>query len=274
MTDPMMGTSDKAGGEKMGAAKAGDPRERAVDALMALAAVRDWSQIELVDIAAEAGLTLAELRSAFPSKGAILGAFSRRIDIKVLGEPGDELTGEPARERLFDVMMRRLDALGPYKAALKRMSRGLRAEPATLAALNGVALNSQRYMLASAGISTEDRLATIRLQGAVLVFARVMETWFDDDDPGLARTMARLDKELSRGETWLKRADEVRRFAAPFIGFVEAMGRAGRGGRSRKSKAHADEDLHADPVPADALMHPPAGSGPATSSPSQVQPSA
>lgn len=49
------------------AAPAADPRRRAVDALMKLAVERRWDEIELPDIATEAGLTLAQLRGLFPS---------------------------------------------------------------------------------------------------------------------------------------------------------------------------------------------------------------
>ena len=51
-------------------------------------------------------------------------------------------------------------------------------------------------MLAAAGISTEGPLGLLKLQGAVIVLANTMETWLEDDDPTLARTMARLDREL------------------------------------------------------------------------------
>ena len=37
------------------------------------------------------------------------------IDRQVLEGTSDDLAGEPARERLFDVFMRRIDALTPYK---------------------------------------------------------------------------------------------------------------------------------------------------------------
>ena len=82
---------------------------------------RPWNDIEIVDIAREAAQVAAEFRDLFPSKGAVLGAFSRMIDRKVLDGASDDLAGEPARERVFDVMMRRLDALTPYKAALRRI---------------------------------------------------------------------------------------------------------------------------------------------------------
>ncbi|MFL5197934.1 MAG: TetR family transcriptional regulator, partial [Microvirga sp.] len=54
-------------------------RERIVQALMRLASDRPWNDIEIADIAEEAGVTLSAFRDQFPSKGAVLGAFSRMI---------------------------------------------------------------------------------------------------------------------------------------------------------------------------------------------------
>ncbi len=93
-------------------------RDAVIDALIRLAATRPWNDIELIDVAVEAGVTLAEFRDLFPSKGAVLGGFSRLIDRQVLDGTTDDLADEPPRERVFDVMMRRIDALTPYKAAL------------------------------------------------------------------------------------------------------------------------------------------------------------
>ena len=204
-------------------------RDAIVEATMRLASDRPWDDIEITDIAEEAGVSLAQFRDFFPSKGAVLGALSRRIDKIVLEGTTEDLAGEPARERLFDVLMRRIDALTPYKAALRRISFAVRSEPLTLAALNQVALNSQRFMLAAAGVSTEGSLGLLKLQGAVIVFSNTLETWFDDDDPDLARTMARLDRELRRGERIIERAEDVRRFTAP----IRAIGQALFDGRSR-----------------------------------------
>ena len=150
-------------------------RERIVQALMRLASDRPWNDIEVTDIAEEAGVTLAEFRDHFPSKGAVLGAFSRMIDKQVLETPSEDLAGEPARERVFDVMMRRLDALAPYKSALRRIAYAVRMDPMALAALNRLALNSQRFMLAAAGIATEGPLGLLKLQGAAIVFANTLE---------------------------------------------------------------------------------------------------
>jgi AcrR family transcriptional regulator len=208
------------------------PRDAVIEATLRLAADRPWNDIELADIAQEARVSLADLRDLFPSKGAILGGFSRMIDRKVLEGSSDDLADEPARERVFDVMMHRLDAMTPYKRALRRIAWAMRFDPLSMASLNQAGLNSQRYMLASVGIATEGPLGLLKLQGAVIVLANTMETWFEDEDPVLAKTMARLDRELRRGERVLEQADDLRRLTAP----LRALGQAVLDGRKRMQR--------------------------------------
>jgi AcrR family transcriptional regulator len=217
----------------------GAPRDRAIDALLRLATERRWDDIEITDVAREAGLSLSEFRDLFPSKGAILGAYSRRIDKIVLDGTTDDLEGESVRERLFDVLMRRLDAMSADKAALRAIARDLRQDPASLAALNQVALNSQRFMLAAAGIGTEGPLGAIKLQGAVLLFARVLDAWFSDDDPGLSRTMATLDRELDRAGRTIGMLSDACRIAAPFRALFQ---RVAEGPRRFRERARRDRD--------------------------------
>ena len=149
-----------------------------------------------------------------PSPARSIGWFWMR--------PASALADEAARERLFDVLMRRLDALAPYRLALQSVAEWVRREPLAAAALNGVATNSMRFMLAAAGIEAEGATGAIKLQGLVLAWARVLNVWFEDDDPGLARTMAALDKELARGETWVARVDDLDRLISP----LRLLGRA------------------------------------------------
>lgn len=217
---------------------AADPRTRAVDALMALAAQNRWQDITLDGIAEGAGLTLADLRDLFPSKGAMLGGFIRRIDRIVLEGRASDLAEEPARDRVLDLMIRRFDALAPYRAALKSIHKAFSGDMLGLAALNQQGLNAWRYLLASAGIETEGPLGFVKLQGAILVFARVFPVFLDDDEAGLPKTMAALDRELKRGEWVLRRAESVHRFMAPFRGFC----RAAKDARARRPGRTADLD--------------------------------
>ncbi|MDB5558496.1 MAG: TetR family transcriptional regulator [Enterovirga sp.] len=221
-------------------------REQVVDALMRLAAEQPWDDIELGDIAREAGLSLSDMRDLFPSKGAILEGFTRAIDKTVIDGTNADLAGEPARERIFDVFMRRLDAMAAHKRALRRIAYALRSDPLAMTALNRSALNSMRYMLAAAGVPTEGPLGFVKLQGSVVALANVMETWFEDDDPSQASTMARLDRELTRGERFLERADDVRRLTAPLRAFGQALFDGGRRMRRRGERRSEDGDTDGD----------------------------
>ena len=184
------------------------PRDRVIDALMALAAERPFEDISISDIARRADVSLSQFRDCFPSKGAVLAGFSKRIDTIVLDGSTDDLVGEPAKERLFDVLMRRLDAMRPYKAGLESVLAWARREPVEAAALNRVAINSMRFMLEAASVDSNGALGAVKLQGLVLAFARVVETWLRDEDQGLAATMAALDRELTRGGQIVARLDE------------------------------------------------------------------
>ncbi|MCW2285459.1 AcrR family transcriptional regulator [Rhodoblastus acidophilus] len=205
--------------------KSHNPRDRAIDALMALAAQRPWTDITLADVAEEAGLSLAQFRDAFPSKGAILGGFSRRIDRIVLEETTDDLAAESVKDRLFDVLMRRFDALKPYKTALDSIYAWAMRDPLALAEINRLAVNSMRFMLEAAGGSSEGPLGSVKLQGLAMAWSRVFHVWLSDESEDLARTMAALDKELERGKMLTHRLDEARKTLAPLtnplIGLAE-----------------------------------------------------
>lgn len=219
-------------------------RDRIIDATLALAAEQDWDEIDIRAIAERAGVSLSEFRDAFPSKGAVLAGLSRRVDRIVLDGTGTELDGEPVRERLFDVMMRRLDALASYKEGLHRIGKAVRRDPLTLAALNQMAMNSMRFMLAAAGIDTGGPMGMVKIQGAVLIWGRVMDSWFRDDDPGLARTMATLDRELRRGGQFMSGLNDLCKLTAPFRAFFD---RAAEGGRRLRERQRANPYDERDP---------------------------
>ena len=217
-----------------------DPRDRIIDSFLALAAERDFEDIGLSDIAARAGLSLAELRRAFAHKMDVLAAFTRRIDIETLEGLDPGMAGEPARERLFDVLMRRFELLRPHRAALRSIVRGIRADPLIALAWNRVALRSATWMLEGAGIETAGFTGRLRAQGLVMAWGRAFRVFLDDEDPGLARTMAALDRRLREGERRMRRSDDILR-----------VGRAlfGRGRRSRRDPdEEPDRDFEPRPV--------------------------
>ena len=195
------------GGSQSGSTAQAALRDRIIDALMTLTGERGLVAVGLADIAEAANVSLAELRAEFPGKLAILAAFAKRIDEAVLAEGPAE--GEGAKDRLFDIYMRRLDALSPYKPALKKMARTASRSPGFAAVLHLMARRSQRWMQAAAGIGRGGVTGAIGREGGVLVFAETLRVWLDDDDPDLARTMKTLDKALGRGDRVMRLVDDV-----------------------------------------------------------------
>ena len=222
-------------------ARPADPRRAVVEALLRLSAGQPYGSIALADIAREAGVSLADLRDLFPSKGAILGGLLRVVDRQVLEGGAADMAGETMHDRVLDVMMRRFDAFAPYKEGMRAIYRSLRTDPVFALQFNSVALNSWRYMLEAAGIDTMGPLGALRTQGAAIVFANVFAVWLDDE-PDLARTMAALDRELKRGEKVMGAADALHRLAAPFAGFARAVCDRRRDLRRRRFDDNREHD--------------------------------
>jgi hypothetical protein len=126
----------------------------------------------------------------------------KETDRAVLAGADADMAEEPPRERLFDVLMRRLEVLAPHKAAVRSLVRSAARNPGLAFALNGLAVRSQQWMLTAADIDAAGPRGMLRAQGLAVLFASVLRTWADDDDPGLARTMAALDRALARGQRW------------------------------------------------------------------------
>jgi AcrR family transcriptional regulator len=177
-------------------------RERAIEALMTLLEEEPFERIGTGDVARVANLSLAELRAEFPSVLAIVAAHMKGIDRKVLAADFSDMADEPVRERLFEILMRRLDLLTPHKAAIRSLMRSALRNPPLALAMNGLAARSMGWMMEAAGISTAGPRGVVRAQALALFYARALSAWLRDDDPGLARTMAALDRELARGQQW------------------------------------------------------------------------
>ncbi len=184
-------------------------REKIIAAFLALLAEKPFEAIGFADVAGRAGVSLAQLRGEFASTLAILAAHIKATDRAVLAEDLSDMAEEPVRERLFDVLMRRLEALAPYREAVRSLLRSARRNPPLAVALNGLAVRSQQWMLTAAGISASGPRGMIRAQGLAMLFGSVLRTWIHDEDPGQARTMAALDRALARGQRFAGFLDDL-----------------------------------------------------------------
>ena len=174
-----------------------------IDTAMKLAAERGWRDLSLAEIADAAKLPLSKVYPVFPSKTAILGAFSRQIDAAVLegadleaGEAGAREGG--AHDRLFDTLMRRFDAIRPYREALGNIVCAEAGDP--VSALCGLCRlgRSMACMLEAARLSATGLRGALRVKTLGLAYLATLRVFLRDDSPDMAATMAALDRNLNR----------------------------------------------------------------------------
>ncbi len=239
-----MSGEEKATNEAASAQKPGPKggREAIVDALLRLAARRDFGEITISDIAREAGVGLADFRDLFPSKGAVLGAFSRRIDRQVLTGPSGEHDTKAARDRLQAVLAKRLEALEPYRDAIFAISDWATREPLSAAALNRETVNSMRFMMEAADIDSEGAVGALKLQGLAFAWKRVIDAWRKDRPGENFHALTALDDALDSGEKVVDRVEDFARTTEPLRRLANRLFESFNKGRTGRARHHFDDE--------------------------------
>ena len=167
---------------------------------LTLADERGWNDVALRDVAKRAGLSLAQLYRRCDGKWALIRAYARRIDDEVADSIEPEDLEEPAKDRLFEVLMNRFDALSDHKPAVRSILACTLRDPAQAFGGYGQLRRSMTRMLEAADISTAGLRGELRINGLSGVYLLALRTWLDDDSADLSKTMAALDGYLRRVE--------------------------------------------------------------------------
>lgn len=172
--------------------------DRIVDASLALASENGWRRITMAEIATSAEVSLSQVYAETQTKTDILVALSRRLDLAV-AEAMDGPQEEAARERIFDAVMARFDALSPLKTGAAAVWRDMRRDPKSAALLLAPYLRSVAWTLEAADVSVDGVKGVRRVKTLAWILQRSFLVWLDDD-AGQAKTMADLDRRLRRAE--------------------------------------------------------------------------
>lgn len=194
----------------MCAAKAKTEKAFAPD-LLALAfdiiAETGWRGFSFGTLAERAELSMTDMRKTFSGRAALLDALSERLDQTMLAVGADDMQGLPPRDRVFELVMSRLEAMAPFRAGLCRLMRDARADPELIAMTVCRMDRSLAWLQDAAGLDggTRSPLGSIRrrvqrrLLGAV--YLQTLNVWSKDESQDLAKTMTSLDKQLRRIES-------------------------------------------------------------------------
>jgi len=169
--------------------------------VLALAGERNWREVTIFDIANAAKVEVASLSGLSPSDAADIvdDHFDRAAATGVTSV--DATQG--LRDRLFDLAMRRFEAMEAHRfavVALDRVQDGL-GQAAAFARAGRTA----RWLLTLAGETVDGVDGVAKVQGLAVVLTRAHAAWKNDTDGDFTRTMAALDKGLRDAETWAGR---------------------------------------------------------------------
>ena len=166
-----------------------------IAAVFAQAALRGWPDVSIADAAREAGVPLGEARARMPGRGAVLLRFGVMADQAALANVS---MGEPPRERLFDILMARFDALQQHRAGVLALMAALRLDPGTSLLLYSTTLRSMKWLLDGAGIPSTGVVGGLRVHGLLALWLYALRAWEADESPDLSATMAAVDRGLDR----------------------------------------------------------------------------
>lgn len=176
-----------------------DSDTRLVAGLWQVVAKHGWDGLTMRRVSAASGVSLAELRRRCPTPMHLLALHGRVMDQQVLeGTVAD--TGDAPRERLFDVLMRRIDAMQPHRRGILRLLDEALADPFLALALASGLPRSMGWMLEAAQIGTNGFAGALRANGLVGVWLYTARAWARDNTEDLGATMAALDRALDRAE--------------------------------------------------------------------------
>jgi AcrR family transcriptional regulator len=172
-------------------------------AAVRLAGERGWRSLPLGDIATEAGVPLSTLARHYICRPEILDGFERMIDRRMLAGAAAGDIGDKPRDRLFDIIMERFDALLPYRDGVRRIARELPFDPASGLVLAAALPRTVGWMFTGARIAVAGPGMPIKLAALSGAYVATLRVWLSDDSQDLGKTMAALDKRLGQAMTFL-----------------------------------------------------------------------
>jgi hypothetical protein len=153
-------------------------------AALTLAASTPWREVTLLKLADSAARPISDFYGA--SLGEAVDCVEEAFD-RAIGDNLEALdAGHSVRDRLFELIMRRFEAMEPHRAAVIAMEAGADRDPTLMAAAHQRHVRCARWVLALSGLEADGMTGQARAQGLGVII-------------GQAR-MASLDKNLRRAE--------------------------------------------------------------------------
>ena len=175
-----------------------DLKRQAVQAALELASDTPWADLTLARIAEKAKVSLADLYGVV-TKDGIEAGLDEFFDRAMLDEP--VAADDPPRERLFDVIMLRFEAMETHREGVLSYLKYRDSSPACRVQSEIRRLTTAKWALIAAGLDS-DTAAPARVKALAIsqVIASTEAAWRRETSADFAHTMAALDRNLRKME--------------------------------------------------------------------------
>jgi hypothetical protein len=157
-----------------------------------------WGGFSLIEAAKDAGLSIARARERFSGRAELLMRFGSMADQTILAEAE---VGGTVRDRLFGLIMRRIDVLQEHRNGVLALFRALPGDPPTALLLSCASRRSMSWILSAAGGPVGTGVThQLFVNGLMAVWLYTVNAWRQDESSDLSKTMAALDNALTRAD--------------------------------------------------------------------------
>ncbi len=185
---------------KSTAQKDADPLVRILDAAMNEAAATGWHHLSFEAIARRAEMTLGKVLTHVPTQSHLLARFADHVDHAAFSAIESVDHDQSVKDRLFDVIMRRLDVLQKHRSGVLAMMKGVMAEPGAAAMLLARLSRSMTATMTAAGLSPHGLSGLVQMMGLKAVYLSTLRAWRADASADMTKTMAALNRALGYAE--------------------------------------------------------------------------
>lgn len=175
--------------------------DRILECSVDIAARDGWPALRLRDVADALKEPLGSVIAVYPTTDRVASALLHRIDRQVLAQVTKIDDSETPRDRLFEILMMRFDALQQHRSVFVSLIRDLRRRPFLLLMRAPAVVHSMALMLIASGIEASSPIGMARAHVLAAAYGGMLKTWLSDDSSDLAKTMSAVDKALGRLES-------------------------------------------------------------------------
>lgn len=151
------------------------------------------------DLAAQAGVDADRAKALYASIGGLLDARMDAVDAAMTAG-WQAAAADSVRDRLFELLMRRFDALAADKTGIAQVLKAQPRDPLGALCRSARLARSMAAALKAAGKSTGGPVGLLRANGLMAIYLNALRVWIGDDSPDMGPTMAALDKGLAGAE--------------------------------------------------------------------------